>query len=87
MFSCKIASRLISDSIDRPLSFWERFSLRFHLFICTFCRRFQRHTHFLQRLGGEELHMLDDVFSGEKLSPEARVRIERAMERQRDASE
>jgi hypothetical protein len=27
--------------------------------------------------------MLDDVFSGERLSPEARLRIEQAMERER----
>jgi len=87
MFSCKTASRLISDGLDRPLSLGERFSLRFHLFICTFCRRFRKHTHFLQRLGRDEIRLFEGVYSGETLSPEARARIEEAMERERGTGE
>jgi hypothetical protein len=40
MFSCKKAARLLSESHDRALTFWERLRLGFHLVICRTCRRF-----------------------------------------------
>ncbi len=42
MLSCKDASRLVSQSLDRPISVRERLALGFHLMICKFCRRFTR---------------------------------------------
>lgn len=41
MLSCKEASRLISQSLDRRLTGWERFGLRLHLMICDVCSRFR----------------------------------------------
>jgi len=40
MLSCKQASQLISQSLDRRISWRERISLRLHLVVCDFCRRF-----------------------------------------------
>ena len=40
MLTCKDASRLISKSLDRPLSWSDRMKLKFHLFICDACNRF-----------------------------------------------
>jgi len=40
MLSCKQASQLISQSLDRRISLRERISLRLHLVVCDFCRRF-----------------------------------------------
>ena len=40
MLTCKQASQLLSQSLDRPLTRGERFRLRFHLLICKFCKRF-----------------------------------------------
>lgn len=40
--SCKQASQLVSQSLDRPISVRERLALSFHLLICKFCRRFNR---------------------------------------------
>ena len=40
MLTCKQASQLLSQSLDRPLTRGERFRLRFHLLICRFCKRF-----------------------------------------------
>lgn len=40
MLTCKDASRLISKSLDRPLSWSDRIKLKFHLFICDACNRF-----------------------------------------------
>jgi predicted anti-sigma-YlaC factor YlaD len=45
MLSCKQASQLISQSLDRRLSLRERVSVRMHLAICDMCRRFTRQLH------------------------------------------
>jgi hypothetical protein len=42
MISCKKASDLICQSIDRPLSLWERGQLRFHLLMCRGCTAFYK---------------------------------------------
>jgi hypothetical protein len=43
MLSCKQASQIISQSLDRPLAMRERFALNLHLFICKYCKRFSQH--------------------------------------------
>jgi len=40
MMNCKRATQLMSQKMDRPLTFKERLSLRFHLMICSGCRNF-----------------------------------------------
>lgn len=47
--SCRKASRLISDSLDRPLTLPERLRLRLHLGICSRCRRFDRQLTMLRK--------------------------------------
>lgn len=42
MLTCKQASKLISQSLDHPLSLSGRVKLRFHLFICDACTRFNK---------------------------------------------
>jgi hypothetical protein len=42
MLTCKQASQLVSQSLDRPLSWSERMQLRFHLLICNVCRHFKQ---------------------------------------------
>lgn len=39
--SCREASRLISDALDRPLQRYERVSLHLHLLLCANCRHFR----------------------------------------------
>jgi len=36
--ACRKISELASDSLDRPLSVWERVRFRFHLSICSSCK-------------------------------------------------
>ncbi len=43
MLDCKQASQLISQSLDRSLTLRERLSLKLHLLICEFCKRFSQH--------------------------------------------
>lgn len=40
MISCKEVSRLVSASLDRPLSLRERFRLKLHLWRCGACSNF-----------------------------------------------
>lgn len=47
--SCKEASRLISDGMDRRLSIAERVRLRLHVGICDACTRFTSQVNFLRR--------------------------------------
>jgi predicted anti-sigma-YlaC factor YlaD len=42
MLSCKQASEVISQSLDRKLTAWERFNLKLHLLICKYCRYFSQ---------------------------------------------
>jgi len=38
MLSCKQATRLMSESMDRPLTRGEKMALRIHTWICRGCR-------------------------------------------------
>ncbi|HCU85443.1 MULTISPECIES: zf-HC2 domain-containing protein [unclassified Methylophilus] len=40
MLNCKQTSVLVSQSLDRPLTWRERWAVRLHLAICIYCRRF-----------------------------------------------
>ena len=42
MLSCKKASQIISQSLDRPLTMREHFALKLHLLICKYCKRFSQ---------------------------------------------
>ena len=87
MFSCKEASRLVSESLDRKLTFWERMGLGFHLVICRFCLRFARD---MQRLRAAMQNYSQQIESDDAskatLRPEARRRILQAIEAQREQS-
>ncbi len=42
MINCKEHSRLTSESMDRPLSFWDRISIRIHQWICPPCSQLKK---------------------------------------------
>jgi hypothetical protein len=49
LLSCKEASRLISEELDRDLGVAERAALRVHLAICVACTRMSGQFEFLRR--------------------------------------
>lgn len=51
MLSCKDATQLISQGLDRRLSLPERMGLRLHLLICRGCRATEQHLAFLHDAG------------------------------------
>ena len=40
--SCKEVSRLLSQAQERPMSRWQRLTVRWHLAVCSMCRAFDR---------------------------------------------
>lgn len=78
--SCKQASRLQSEGMDRPLTFLERFGLRIHLFLCKWCRRYGKQLKFLR----DAAHHCEDHSPAQKLSPEARERIKQRLQSEKE---
>lgn len=74
MLSCKAASRLVSQSLDRPLTWQERLALRFHLAICKNCKRFSQQ---LAKLAQAVQVLVKQAEADEsvKLSLDAKTRI------------
>ena len=77
MISCKKASILLSASLDRELSFLERFALRIHLTVCKWCRRFRVQITFLHSLGSE-LDQEEQLITA--LPSEAKQRIQKSID-------
>jgi len=48
MLTCREATRLASEGLDRELGFGERVALRMHLAICRGCTTFDRQMKFLR---------------------------------------
>ena len=81
MMSCKEVSRLLSESMERKLSFWQRMGLWLHLSMCKLCHGFAKN---LRRLREAAMHYAQDIErdtadSDVALSNEARERIKRSL--------
>lgn len=80
MRSCKEISRLVSEGLDRKLSFWERLSIRIHHLICGPCEAYEHQIHFLRQvflsLGGKEDLEIEGAPS---LDGEAKKRLKAAL--------
>jgi hypothetical protein len=71
--TCREMARLVSDGLDRPLSWLERLDLGIHLLLCGPCGRFRRAVRWLHE-------SLPSAPSDARLSAQARARIRRALE-------
>lgn len=72
MLTCREATRLVSDSLERSLPRWTRWRLGIHLLLCHPCTQFRRVVCWLD-------HSLALSFRAVRLSPRARERIRRAL--------
>ena len=85
MSRCKDITKLISDSLERKLSWWQRIDLRAHLILCGICRRFQANVLVLRQLAKSKLALSEknyDASEKPKLSVEAKTRIRNAIRQQ-----
>ena len=74
MLSCKNASKIISQSLDRPLAMRECFALSLHLFICKYCKRFSQQLQTLRVALPASLKAIEDDATVE-MPREAKNRI------------
>lgn len=74
---CREVVPLMSESLDRRLTWWESINLKLHLWVCSWCARYLSQIQMLSDflgLGAEECEV-----SSETLSAEARERIRRSL--------
>lgn len=72
---CKEIVKIVSASLDRPLTLRERFLMKLHLVACKPCVRYMEQSHFLSSAVTQmDEHLKDELFTG-KLSDDARDRI------------
>lgn len=84
MLSCKEVSKLVSESIDHKLSWWQRINLWMHIGMCGLCWRFRKdllHIHEEAIEHAEEIEQ-DAADSDVKLSDDSRDRMQRLIESQ-----
>ena len=84
MMNCKQVSRLLSASMERKLSLWERLGLWFHLSMCKLCRGFSKDLQLLREAARRHAENIEnDVDAADAaLSTESRDRMKRALENQ-----
>ncbi len=73
MTSCKDTSQLISESLDRSLSWRERMSISLHTLRCDMCRRYARQLRFVRNTCADADPEQTTPFA--RLDEEARERI------------
>jgi hypothetical protein len=85
--SCREASRLISESLDRELTRRERWSLRIHTLLCTACQRFAQQSKMIREAVAKMPNALREKWSDStaKLSAARRTQIKRLLAEARQA--
>jgi hypothetical protein len=78
--TCKETTLLVSQGLDRKLSWNERLSVRLHLYVCEACARFKQQIAFLRTAMRHGAAQLDEV-STLRLPEPARARIQSALRR------
>ena len=79
MLDCQQASQLISKSLDRQLSWRERFAVRLHLLFCKYCKRFSQQI-ITMRKALSRLSQSIENDSDIRLPSETKSRIEHSIE-------
>ena len=79
--NCKEAIRLQSEALDHPLPPLRRIGLRIHLALCVWCSRYGKQIKFLRTVAQHCDHEHQPKY---ELPPEARERIKRALQGNKD---
>lgn len=72
--SCREATRLQSEALDRPLPLRKRIGLKIHLVLCRWCRRYGDQIGFLRSVAHEHVKH-EETLPPQTLRPEARERM------------
>ncbi len=76
--TCKEASRLQSQALDRKLSLMQRIGLRLHLLLCKWCRRYGKQIGFLHDATREHPEQFSESHA-QTFSLDARERIKQRL--------
>ena len=76
--TCKEVTRLISQALDKPLTFKQRVQLRLHFLICLWCDRYAKHLRFVHQAAPRYEQEID-VVALQSLSSDARRRVKEAL--------
>ena len=79
MLSCKDASQIISQSLDRQLTMRERFAVKLHLLICKYCKQFSQQLQTIRvalKLARSAVENDDTI----KMPPETKKRLMQSIE-------
>jgi hypothetical protein len=79
IFNCKAVTRMVSESMDRKLPFYQRMGIRMHLLMCKLCSRYRRQLSFLRETIRLQAASSEDIESAIVLPPGARERIKRSI--------
>ena len=79
MLSCKEATRLVSEQLDRKLPFWKRVSLRMHVVLCRGCSRYRRQITTLDRVVADHYRFDEPAETSERLPDNALQRIKSSL--------
>lgn len=83
MLNCKDITKLISDSLDRKLSFRQRLEVWFHMAVCGMCRRFRSTVIELRRRVRHSKSIFEPTETPENsLPPATKSRLEAFVKRQ-----
>lgn len=62
MISCKEAAQMVSLSIDGELPFFKRVSLKLHLTMCAYCKRYERQLKYIKELASGQNKNLPKMY-------------------------
>ncbi|MFP5384006.1 MAG: zf-HC2 domain-containing protein [Gammaproteobacteria bacterium] len=64
MLNCEQATKLLSESLDRPLTVRERMGVNMHLMMCRGCRNCGQHMQDLRHIAREYARRAEDAGRG-----------------------
>ena len=79
MLNCRQVTRLVSQSMEVRLPWYQRVGVRFHLLYCVWCRRYASQVQFLRK-AAKGLAMEAQNASASTLSPEAKEQMRKRLE-------
>jgi hypothetical protein len=80
--TCQQTVETISQSMERPLAFGERFKLKLHVWICVWCQWYMEHLQLIRDTSRAQANEAPDRMTSATLSNEARERIRRRLTNQ-----
>jgi hypothetical protein len=79
MLNCRQVTRLVSQSMEVRLPWYQRVAVRFHLLYCVWCRRYASQIQFLRK-AAKGLDAETQNASASGLSPDAKEQMRKRLE-------